>query len=171
MVEIFDLIWLSGVLVQCHGHYLCIMDIKGHGSLSTQFLEKPMKWWTTMVSPFFLSRLAPKHSPDFTRSCGFSGPFLECKLGFQFWNTHTRPGDWDWQVSHHPPMSSGHAENSHFSYDVTSKLRTKFLGNSVDIYPVGRCDCVFLSFVALTTLQNTFFTCWWLILLCRLLFH
>ncbi len=162
--------------MQCHGHYLCIMDIKGHGSLSTQFLEKPMKWWTTMVSPFFLSRLAPKHSPDFTRSCGFSGPFLECELGFQFWNTHTRPGDWDWQVSHHPPMSSGHAENSHFSYDVTSKLRTKFLGNSVDIYPVGRCDCVilysknngYLSFVALTTLQNTFFTCQGPILLCRL---
>lgn len=46
------------------------------------------------------------------------------------------------QVSHHPPMSSGHAENSHFSYDVTSKLRTKFLGNSVDIYPVGRTRVV-----------------------------
>jgi hypothetical protein len=42
------------------------------------------------------------------------------------------------QVSHHPPMSSGHAENSHFTYDVTSKLKTKFLGNSVDVYPVGR---------------------------------
>jgi hypothetical protein len=41
-------------------------------------------------------------------------------------------------VSHHPPMSSGHAENSHFTYDVTSKLKTKFLGNSVDVYPVGR---------------------------------
>ncbi|MCO5581874.1 hypothetical protein L7F22_035763 [Adiantum nelumboides] len=42
------------------------------------------------------------------------------------------------QVSHHPPMSCGHAENAHFAYDVTSKLRTKFLGNSVDVYPVGR---------------------------------
>jgi hypothetical protein len=42
------------------------------------------------------------------------------------------------QVSHHPPMSSAHAENEHFAYDITSKLRTKFLGNSVDIYPVGR---------------------------------
>ncbi|KAJ4704662.1 Oxysterol-binding family protein [Melia azedarach] len=42
------------------------------------------------------------------------------------------------QVSHHPPMSAGHAENEHFIYDVTSKLRTKFLGNSIDIYPVGR---------------------------------
>ncbi|XP_077232745.1 oxysterol-binding protein-related protein 3C-like [Tasmannia lanceolata] len=42
------------------------------------------------------------------------------------------------QVSHHPPMSAGHAENEHFIYDVTSKLKTKFLGNSVDVYPVGR---------------------------------
>uniref|UniRef100_A0A9I9DN37 Oxysterol-binding protein-related protein 3C n=1 Tax=Cucumis melo TaxID=3656 RepID=A0A9I9DN37_CUCME len=42
------------------------------------------------------------------------------------------------QVSHHPPMSAGHAENEHFSYDVTSKLKTKFLGNSLDVYPVGR---------------------------------
>ncbi|MQL73354.1 hypothetical protein Taro_005697 [Colocasia esculenta] len=39
--------------------------------------------------------------------------------------------------SHHPPMSAGHAENEHFAYDVTSKLKTKFLGNSMDVYPVG----------------------------------
>ncbi|KAL2934033.1 Oxysterol-binding protein-related protein 3A [Bienertia sinuspersici] len=42
------------------------------------------------------------------------------------------------QVSHHPPMSAAHAENDHFTYDITSKLKTKFLGNSVDVYPVGR---------------------------------
>ncbi|TQE08181.1 hypothetical protein C1H46_006148 [Malus baccata] len=42
------------------------------------------------------------------------------------------------QVSHHPPMSAAHAENEHFIYDITSKVKTKFLGNSVDIYPVGR---------------------------------
>lgn len=42
------------------------------------------------------------------------------------------------QVSHHPPMSAAHAENEHFIYDVTSKVKTKFLGNSVDIYPLGR---------------------------------
>ncbi|CAA0842857.1 Oxysterol-binding protein-related protein 3B [Striga hermonthica] len=42
------------------------------------------------------------------------------------------------QVSHHPPMSAAHAENEHFVYDITSKVKTKFLGNSVDIYPVGR---------------------------------
>nr|XP_016449624.1 PREDICTED: oxysterol-binding protein-related protein 3C-like isoform X3 [Nicotiana tabacum] len=47
------------------------------------------------------------------------------------------------QVSHHPPMSAGHAENEHFTYDVTSKLKTKFLGNSVDVYPVGRQEKVF----------------------------
>ncbi|THU46314.1 hypothetical protein C4D60_Mb09t03610 [Musa balbisiana] len=42
------------------------------------------------------------------------------------------------QVSHHPPMSAAHAENEHFTYDITSKLKTKFLGNSLEIYPVGR---------------------------------
>ncbi|KAF7121321.1 hypothetical protein RHSIM_Rhsim13G0081400 [Rhododendron simsii] len=42
------------------------------------------------------------------------------------------------QVCHHPPMSAGHAENEHFTYDVTSKLKTKFLGNSLDVYPLGR---------------------------------
>uniref|UniRef100_A0A7N0TCW3 Oxysterol-binding protein n=2 Tax=Kalanchoe fedtschenkoi TaxID=63787 RepID=A0A7N0TCW3_KALFE len=42
------------------------------------------------------------------------------------------------QVSHHPPVSVAHAENQHFIYDLTSKLKTKFLGNSLDVYPVGR---------------------------------
>ncbi|KAF5192569.1 Oxysterol-binding family protein [Thalictrum thalictroides] len=42
------------------------------------------------------------------------------------------------QVCHHPPIGAGHAENEHFAYDVTSKIKTKFLGNSVDIYPIGR---------------------------------
>ncbi|KAK4551782.1 hypothetical protein RGQ29_032259 [Quercus rubra] len=42
------------------------------------------------------------------------------------------------QVSHHPPISAGHAENEHFIYDITSKVKTKFLGNSVDVYPIGR---------------------------------
>lgn len=42
------------------------------------------------------------------------------------------------QVSHHPPMSAGHAENDHFIYDITSRVKTKFLGNSLDIYPLGR---------------------------------
>ncbi|XVF76645.1 hypothetical protein PTKIN_Ptkin13bG0283200 [Pterospermum kingtungense] len=42
------------------------------------------------------------------------------------------------QVSHHPPMSAAHAENEHFIYDISSKVKTKFLGNSIDIYPLGR---------------------------------
>eukprot|EP01018_Ginkgo_biloba_P018978 Gb_14611 [translate_table: standard] len=46
------------------------------------------------------------------------------------------------QVSHHPPMSSAYAENEHFTYTVTSKVKTKFLGNSVDIYPLGRTRVV-----------------------------
>ncbi|GBG60555.1 hypothetical protein CBR_g8578 [Chara braunii] len=46
------------------------------------------------------------------------------------------------QVSHHPPMGAAHAENEHFIYDITSKLKTKFLGNSLDVYPVGRTRVV-----------------------------
>ncbi|AQK56466.1 Oxysterol-binding protein-related protein 3B [Zea mays] len=42
------------------------------------------------------------------------------------------------QVSHHPPMGVAHCENEHFTYDITSKVKTKFLGNSLEIYPVGR---------------------------------
>lgn len=42
------------------------------------------------------------------------------------------------QVSHHPPISAGHAETEHFTYDITSKVKTKFLGNSIEIYPLGR---------------------------------
>ncbi|XP_057864878.1 oxysterol-binding protein-related protein 3A [Cryptomeria japonica] len=46
------------------------------------------------------------------------------------------------QVCHHPPMSSAFAENEHFTYTMTSKLKTKFLGNSVDVYPLGRTRVV-----------------------------
>lgn len=42
------------------------------------------------------------------------------------------------QVSHHPPVSAGHGESSHFVYDIVSAPKTKFLGNSIDIYPIGR---------------------------------
>ena len=41
------------------------------------------------------------------------------------------------QVSHHPPVGVAHAENEHWLYDIVSAPTTKFLGNSVDIYPVG----------------------------------
>lgn len=42
------------------------------------------------------------------------------------------------QVCHHPPVSAGHGENKHFVYDIVSAPKTKFLGNSIDIYPIGR---------------------------------
>lgn len=61
------------------------------------------------------------------------------------------------QVSHHPPMSAGHAENEHFTYEVTSKLKTKFLGNFLDVYPVGRlesCPCFPLLFTFLSCMRN-----------------
>ncbi|XP_074267921.1 oxysterol-binding protein-related protein 3A-like [Silene latifolia] len=72
------------------------------------------------------------------------------------------------QVSHHPPMSAGHSENEHFAYDCTSKLKTKFLGNSVDVYPVGRTrvtlkrDGVVLELVPpLTKVNNLIFGRTW----------
>ena len=43
------------------------------------------------------------------------------------------------QVSHHPPIAAAHAENERWVYDIVSAPTTKFLGNSVDIYPVGAC--------------------------------
>lgn len=42
------------------------------------------------------------------------------------------------QVSHHPPVGAAHAENKDWEYDMVSAPTTKFLGNSIDIYPVGR---------------------------------
>ena len=41
------------------------------------------------------------------------------------------------QVSHHPPISAAHAENDKWVYDIVSAPSTKFMGNSVEIYPVG----------------------------------
>lgn len=42
------------------------------------------------------------------------------------------------QVSHHPPVAAAHAENEHFEYDLVSAPSTKFLGNSLEVYPLGR---------------------------------
>lgn len=42
------------------------------------------------------------------------------------------------QVSHHPPVGASHAENDLWSYDLVSAPKTKFLGNSVEVYPIGR---------------------------------
>lgn len=42
------------------------------------------------------------------------------------------------QVSHHPPVAACHAENAHFTYDLVSAPTTKFLGNSLEVYPYGR---------------------------------
>jgi hypothetical protein len=41
------------------------------------------------------------------------------------------------QVSHHPPVSAAHAENSSWTYDIVSAPTTKFLGNSLEVYPKG----------------------------------
>lgn len=42
------------------------------------------------------------------------------------------------QVSHHPPIGAGHGETDLWAYDLASAPKTKFLGNSVEIYPIGR---------------------------------
>ena len=42
------------------------------------------------------------------------------------------------QVCHHPPIGAGHAESAKWSYDITSMIKTKFMGNWVDIWPLGR---------------------------------
>lgn len=42
------------------------------------------------------------------------------------------------QVCHHPPISAGHAKSSKWTYDITSAVKTKFMGNWVDVWPVGR---------------------------------
>ena len=42
------------------------------------------------------------------------------------------------QVSHHPPIGAGHVKTKSFTYDITSAVTTKFMGNWVDVFPVGR---------------------------------
>ena len=42
------------------------------------------------------------------------------------------------QVSHHPPVGVSHGENDLWTYDLVASPKTKFLGNSVEIFPVGR---------------------------------
>ena len=42
------------------------------------------------------------------------------------------------QVSHHPPIGAAHADAPRWAYDIVSAPTTRFLGNSIDIYPVGR---------------------------------
>jgi len=41
-------------------------------------------------------------------------------------------------VSHHPPIGAAHAETPLWSYDIVSCPKSKFLGNSLEVYPVGR---------------------------------
>jgi hypothetical protein len=42
------------------------------------------------------------------------------------------------QVSHHPPVGAAHAESPRWEYDIVSAPRTKFLGNSLEVFPNGR---------------------------------
>jgi len=47
------------------------------------------------------------------------------------------------QVSHHPPISATHAENSNWIFYQNSSAVTKFLGNAVDINTQGRTHIFF----------------------------
>eukprot|EP00854_Cymbomonas_tetramitiformis_P013393 gene13393-15821_t len=42
------------------------------------------------------------------------------------------------QVSHHPPIAAGFADNDKFAYELVSAPKTKFYGNSLDVFPYGR---------------------------------
>ena len=57
------------------------------------------------------------------------------KLTIPFTTSHVIK--WHVQVSHHPPVGAAHAENKDWEYDMVSAPTTKFLGNSIDIYPIG----------------------------------
>lgn len=67
-------------------------------------------------------------------------------------------------------MSAAHAENDHFAYDITSKVKTKFLGNSIEIYPLGRYELLFDSLPNLdsslldNSMSKNVLNCVWLIL-------
>eukprot|EP00238_Polyblepharides_amylifera_P012837 CAMPEP_0196595110 /NCGR_PEP_ID=MMETSP1081-20130531/80207_1 /TAXON_ID=36882 /ORGANISM="Pyramimonas amylifera, Strain CCMP720" /LENGTH=451 /DNA_ID=CAMNT_0041919573 /DNA_START=149 /DNA_END=1501 /DNA_ORIENTATION=- len=41
------------------------------------------------------------------------------------------------QVSHHPPVAAGYAESSKYIYELVSSPKTKFYGNSLDVFPYG----------------------------------
>eukprot|EP00775_Hariotina_reticulata_P003836 gene3836-4093_t len=41
-------------------------------------------------------------------------------------------------VSQHPAVSAAHAENQSFAYDIVSAPATKFMGNTLEVYPKGR---------------------------------
>lgn len=41
------------------------------------------------------------------------------------------------QVSHHPPIGASHCETPHFIYYQSQSVKTKFLGNSLDVTPIG----------------------------------
>ena len=42
------------------------------------------------------------------------------------------------QVCHHPPIGASHCETPRWTFDLTSAVRTKFMGNWVDVWPKGR---------------------------------
>lgn len=148
--------WLTySCWLQPHFLYLFTLPFNEPGSHSIQYLVRLMRWLTMVALRLYQNRWALSTK---TSNSLFSYN-LWCfgmKIKALFIYLHESQVVWyilgclslsflnefmflySFQVSHHPPMSAGHAENEHFIYDITSKVKTKFLGNSIDIYPVGR---------------------------------
>lgn len=85
--------------------------------------------WSTVCSfqpPIFAAMDAKNHD-DGALKCGWCVLLLSASLP-------------DVQVSHHPPIAAAHAENKLWTYDIVSAPTTRFLGNSVEIFPVGACS-------------------------------
>eukprot|EP01128_Nolandella_sp_AFSM9_P004434 TRINITY_DN1987_c0_g1_i1.p1 TRINITY_DN1987_c0_g1~~TRINITY_DN1987_c0_g1_i1.p1 ORF type:complete len:526 (+),score=175.89 TRINITY_DN1987_c0_g1_i1:55-1578(+) len=49
------------------------------------------------------------------------------------------------QVSHHPPIAATELENEHFKLEQWHQVKTKFLGNSLEIPPTGKTDMTLKS--------------------------
>jgi len=54
--------------------------------------------------------------------------YIDESIGFKF---HSE------QVSHHPPIGASHCETNDWVYYQTQSVKTKFLGNSLDVTPIG----------------------------------
>lgn len=45
------------------------------------------------------------------------------------------------QVSHHPPISVSHANSENWEFWQETEIKTKFKGNSCDVFPTGKVHC------------------------------
>jgi hypothetical protein len=70
-------------------------------------------------------------------SCRMNKPFNPI-LGETF--EYEKPGEYRYiaeQVSHHPPISVGHAENEHYEIWMNTFMKSQFWGKSMEVKPLG----------------------------------